>query len=491
MADHKFSSPDQYFGHLSWQMAQSDEYMCGPLAQMNRVSKESLDVAAKLVKDEIQYNFDKLLEMGVNDSVTQIKGLVAHQALLHMERKKVLTGGLQEYEAAADLAAELATWHKLEHERRAVSDQFPKPGHFGYPEHLSMEEYFKLIVEQAEKKGIDMSSLGGDGQPDPNQKGQQGKGKGGGSSQGQGDDEDEQDGQGQEGEDEDEEKEQKGQGGGQGEDEDEKEEKPQQKKKQGPTPAQDLAKKLGSKSAKQYHKQDYTDWNSVSKVQQEAMQASLPDKLESWMKDRGTQPAGLQRLLEELREGVKEKWYEKIANLVGTRVTSTNYRRTIKRPSRRLGIPHAGRVKIPKGLICVGIDTSGSIGTTELTIFIEKLHGIAKAYQAPFEVIICDAEIHTIKRVCQKRDIDSIEIKGGGGTSSLPVFKYLEDKRPDMLVYLTDLYIDFPEKAPPYRVIWGVINREDEPEAPFGETHQLLVEDGDIESPRNVRRRRR
>ncbi len=298
------------------------------------------------------------------------------------------------------------------------------------------------------------------------------QGKGGGQGQDQGEDEDEQDGQGQ----------------GQGEGEEEQEDQ-QGKGKGGKTPAQDLAQQLGSKQSPKYHQQDYSQWNTVSKVQQEAMQASLPDKLEAWMKSRGTQPAGLQRLLEELREGVKEKWYEKIKNLVGTRVTSTNYRYTIKRPSRRLGVPHAGRVKIPKGLIAVAIDTSGSIAHNELTIFIEKLHGIANAYQAPFEVIICDAEIHTIQKICKKRDIDHLDIKGGGGTSSLPVFEYLEDKRPDMLVYLTDLYIDFPEDEPKYRVIWGVINRDDEPEAPFGETHQLLVEDGDIESPRQRRRR--
>lgn len=449
---HKFDSPDQYWGHISWQMAQSDEYMMGPLAQLNRQKKDKLEVAARLINDRIEYNFEILSGMPISDAITQIKGLVTHQALLHMERKRVLTGGLQEFEEASDLAAELATWHMLGHERREVSDKFPKPGHFGFPEHLSMEEYFKLIIDQAKKKGFDPGQFG---EGTTEGQGQSGSGDGDG--------------------DEEQDQQQKKPSGGKGQDQQ--------------TPTNQLAKALGSKQAKDYHKQDYSQWHTISKIQQEAAQAELPDKLENWMKTRGTIPAGLQRLLEELRKGVKEKWYQKIRSLVGTRMTTPKFRYSMKRPNRRLGFPFPGRMKVRKGLLAVAIDTSGSISPTELTIFIEKLHGVAAAYEAPFEVIICDADVHTVKKICKKRDIASLEIKGGGGTSSLPVFEYLEGKKPDMLVYLTDLYIDFPDNPPKYRVIWGVINRDDEPEAPFGETHQLLVEDGDIESPRRRRQR--
>jgi len=49
-----------------------------------------------------------------------------------------------------------------------------------------------------------------------------------------------------------------------------------------------------------------------------------------------------------------------------------------------------------------------------------------------------------------------------------------------MLVYLTDLMIDFPGPGddcyPEYPVIWGVINNPDA-KAPFGETYSLTVPD--------------
>jgi hypothetical protein len=451
VTEKRFDDPDQYLGHLGYQLAHSDSYMMGPLAQLKKVNREKLDVAARLTSGHIEYNFNLLQDMGTNDATVQIKGLVFNQALLHMERKKMLTGGLQQYEPFADLASELSVWHKLEHDRWKVSDNFPKPSHFGLQEGLSMEEYFKLLVDQAKKKGVDPNQL----QPDQGQGGGQSQGGGGG---GQDDEEgDEQQGQGQGEEDEQDQKE--GQGSG-------------------PSGAQNLAKALGSNQ--QYHKQDNSQWHQISKVQQEAAQATLPDKLEQWMKQRGTEPSGLKRLIEEIRKTTKEKWYDRLKYLVGNRLTTNKYRYSIKRPSRRLGIPNAGRIHIRKGILAAAIDTSGSVSQTELEIYLSKLHQMARAYEMPFEVIICDADIHVTKMIKNKKDVDTLDLRGGGGTSSKPVFEYLEGKRVDLLVYLTDLEIDFPEE-PRYKVIWGVINkhRHNDPElvAPFGETHHLATDE--------------
>lgn len=70
---------------------------------------------------------------------------------------------------------------------------------------------------------------------------------------------------------------------------------------------------------------------------------------------------------------------------------------------------------------------------------------------------------------------DLIEIRakgapGGGGTSFVPVFDeiYNSGLRPDALVYLTDGYGSFPDKAPPYSVIWGSIGL-DKSGYPFGD----------------------
>ena len=49
-------------------------------------------------------------------------------------------------------------------------------------------------------------------------------------------------------------------------------------------------------------------------------------------------------------------------------------------------------------------------------------------------------------------------LRGGGGTDHRPVFAWLTERRrrPDLFVGLTDLESRFPERPPPYPVLWVV-----------------------------------
>ena len=55
---------------------------------------------------------------------------------------------------------------------------------------------------------------------------------------------------------------------------------------------------------------------------------------------------------------------------------------------------------------------------------------------------------------------DKFRLKGGGGTSFVPVFDLLEEdfEKPAVVLYLTDGYGDAPKKEPNYPVIWGIID---------------------------------
>jgi predicted metal-dependent peptidase len=63
-----------------------------------------------------------------------------------------------------------------------------------------------------------------------------------------------------------------------------------------------------------------------------------------------------------------------------------------------------------------------------------------------------------------------------GGTSHRPVFAAVDQLPylPVCLVALTDLYTDFPEEAPPYPVLWAVVDNSD-PAAPFGQIVKVEV----------------
>ncbi|MFN3883741.1 MAG: VWA-like domain-containing protein, partial [Rhodocyclaceae bacterium] len=62
--------------------------------------------------------------------------------------------------------------------------------------------------------------------------------------------------------------------------------------------------------------------------------------------------------------------------------------------------------------------------------------------------------------------------EGGGGTSFVPVFEWLEraGQRPDALIYFTDADGEFPARAPDYPVLWLVKGRAP---VPFGRRIQL------------------
>lgn len=122
------------------------------------------------------------------------------------------------------------------------------------------------------------------------------------------------------------------------------------------------------------------------------------------------------------------------------------------------------------GPVAVCIDTSGSIGPKELSEFLAEVTGILEDCRPEQALVIyCDTEVNRVDAYT----VDDLPLKpkvcGGGGTSFRPPFEYLEKNgiEPECLIYLTDMYGDFPKHAPSYPVIWA---RTTKVNAPFG-TH--------------------
>jgi predicted metal-dependent peptidase len=118
--------------------------------------------------------------------------------------------------------------------------------------------------------------------------------------------------------------------------------------------------------------------------------------------------------------------------------------------------------------VAFAIDTSGSMGGIlgaiqgELQSVCDMAGGVARLIQ-------CDAEIGQDK---VHRKGSKVSLTGGGGTSFVPVFDLLaKTKRPDVLIYATDLYGEFPAAAPNYPVIWAVVGPCRE--VPFGDIVEI------------------
>lgn len=187
----------------------------------------------------------------------------------------------------------------------------------------------------------------------------------------------------------------------------------------------------------------------------------------------GRLPAGLDRMFSELLEP-KVDWREHIESLFARKVGTGAY--NWRSPDRRLvvrDIIAPGRSGFGADTVVVGVDTSGSIGARELDMFFAEMAGILEDVKPKrLFVLWCDAKVHRVDEADEPGDLNTIRHKGapgGGGTSFIPVFEWLQERgiEPDALVYLTDGMGSFPSAKPTFPVIWG--NIYEGAKYPFGD----------------------
>jgi predicted metal-dependent peptidase len=104
--------------------------------------------------------------------------------------------------------------------------------------------------------------------------------------------------------------------------------------------------------------------------------------------------------------------------------------------------------------IAAVIDTSGSISSQEMTEFLAEVKGICDSYEEyTIYLFTCDTVIHQRWEI---RPFDELPkmMEGRGGTDFREPLKEAEALPITSLVYLTDGYGTFPDKEPPFSVIW-------------------------------------
>jgi len=189
-------------------------------------------------------------------------------------------------------------------------------------------------------------------------------------------------------------------------------------------------------------------------------------------KSRGKLPLGLEQALKSILDP-KVDWREHLQALAARRLGSGSY--DWRRPDRRL-IVHdmiaPSRSAFSSECLVVACDSSGSV-FSEMDMWLAELSGILQEMRPrKLYVVWCDARVQRVDECDGPEDLLTVQrkgAKGGGGTSFVPVFKWVEEQglQPDGLLYLTDLDGTFPKKVPNYPVIWGCINENKN--APFGD----------------------
>lgn len=121
----------------------------------------------------------------------------------------------------------------------------------------------------------------------------------------------------------------------------------------------------------------------------------------------------------------------------------------------------------------IAVDTSGSVDDDAVRALVGEVQGVLGAYpHVKATLYYADTEAYGPHPLSPGSEIPPPQ--GGGGTDFRPIFKLLDEHEPDVLIYLTDGYGDFPEQAPKVPTLWVVPPGGLEDEGfPFGEVLRL------------------
>jgi predicted metal-dependent peptidase len=217
-------------------------------------------------------------------------------------------------------------------------------------------------------------------------------------------------------------------------------------------------------------------WTPVSEAsgsseEEDGDDGSAPVSAAHWMQEclnamqgtgRGNVPRELRRWAEAHLNGPALSWKELLRRYARDSLRDSN-RVSFRRPSRRsvaLPRPASGIRTVLPGRVpdgrpaVVAIDTSGSMSADILSHTLGEVRDILACYPGlAGRVIQCDAAIHADEAISET---DHIAIRGGGGSSTEPVFDRLRDEglMPPLLIYFTDLWVAFPDWHPPFPVLW-------------------------------------
>ena len=173
---------------------------------------------------------------------------------------------------------------------------------------------------------------------------------------------------------------------------------------------------------------------------------------------RGELPAGLGRAVQDVLQPATD-WRDVLREFVSA---SAKNDYSWSRPNRRhiaRGLYLPGLHSEELGAVVIAVDTSGSVGEKELAVFAAEVAGVLAAFVCTATILFHDTEVRHVQ-TWESSDGDlTLEPVGGGGTSHVCVFDWLDRNgvSPACVVCLTDLDTDFPTAAPAVPVLWAVV----------------------------------
>ncbi len=197
----------------------------------------------------------------------------------------------------------------------------------------------------------------------------------------------------------------------------------------------------------------------------------------------GSLPAGVQRLLDELKKPVMN-WKRMLRRYI---MQTMSYDYSFNRPNKALfsdGWTLPGFRSPQEQLdLVIAVDTSGSISEEQLSEFASEMDGIMKSFPAYnilvwcFDGAVIEDSFITIKKIASEGKFEDIKkfaehAAGGGGTNFEVNWDFMKEKKikPKLFLFLTDGYPYGGWGDPMYCPTMFLINGNPGCKAPFGMT---------------------
>lgn len=214
-----------------------------------------------------------------------------------------------------------------------------------------------------------------------------------------------------------------------------------------------------------------TKWSKEEreKIKEEIKEAMLSAAQAS---DPGNVPAGVKRIVAQLTEP-KMNWRDLLRMQMQSTIKSDFTFKRMHRKGWHMDAILPGMDNDEYIDIFCALDMSGSIGDAQGRDFMSEVKGIMEEY-AQFRVTIAcfDTQVYNVQTFTDDNidEIDTYELKGGGGTDFDCVFNYLKEEAidPKRLVMFTDGYPWDSWGDPNYCDTVFIIHGDKNPNPPFG-----------------------
>ena len=164
---------------------------------------------------------------------------------------------------------------------------------------------------------------------------------------------------------------------------------------------------------------------------------------------------GLQRIIDDVANPLVD--WQTLLRIFADKVVKNEF--SWNKPNRRLinrGLYLPSRSGRDLGNLVVVIDTSGSVSQDDLNQIAAELNEIRSIYTCKIVVLYVDSKVANVEEYETYDELNLVP-HGGGGTSFIPAFDWLEEHdeiEPTCLIYFTDgLCYSYPEE-PSYPVLW-------------------------------------